>query len=58
MQNQSTNNWSNFGNLSSSTTTSNIKIGSSHASNAGVSPIDPFGAAPAANLQNSGMQEF
>ena len=61
VQNQSTNNWSNFGTNSGLSSSSNLKMGSSvtttHSSSSnhpGASPIDPFGAAPAANIQNSG----
>ena len=62
-QSSTTNNWSNFANMSSSTSSSpanNIsKMGTlgpvQHVtSHPGVSPSDPFGAAPATNLQNSG----
>ena len=64
-QSSTTNNWSNFANMSSSTTSSSSpannmsKLGTlgpmQHVtSHPGVSPSDPFGAAPATNLQNSG----
>ena len=62
-QSSTTNNWSNFANMSSSTSSSPAnnmsKMGTlgpvQHVtSHPGVSPSDPFGAAPATNLQNSG----
>jgi len=63
-QSSTTNNWSNFANMSSSTSSSSpannmSKMGTlgpvQHVtSHPGVSPSDPFGAAPATNLQNSG----
>jgi len=62
-QSSTTNNWSNFANMSSSTSSSSpannmSKMGTlgpvQHVtSHPGVSPSDPFGAAPATNLQNS-----
>ena len=54
----STHNWSNFANMSSTSSPANMKMGTGPVqhvtSHTGVSPSDSFAATPATNLQNPG----